>query len=163
MFRLFVILEVDKILGGSTLLFYYGMLAIGVVFFILGAFLLVMALQERVDSYFEFLKPIGMIVLGGLLLYFTLPSLIQMVTKDFKVVADECTVEFIDNGGRSGTSYSIDFKDGRYFSFEDGPYLDSYGEKVTYYCEVTQTKNEKFQIDYKVYDKQGGKVLAPIY
>lgn len=150
-------------LGGSILLFYYGMLAIGILFFIIGVFLLVMALQERVDSYFEFLKPIGMIVIGGLLLYITLPSLKQIVTKDFKVVADECTVGFIDNGGRSGTSYTIDFKDGRYFDFEDGPYLDSYGENFTYYCEVKQTKNEKFEVSYKVYDKQGGKLLAPEY
>lgn len=151
------------VLGGSILLFYYAMLAIGVVLFILGAFLLVMALQERVDSYFEFLKPIGMIVLGGLLLYITLPSLKQIVTKDFKVVADECTVDFFEGGARGGNSYTINFKDGRYFDFQDGPYLDSYGENFTYFCEVKQTKNEKFEVSYKVYDKQGGKLLAPEY
>lgn len=139
------------------------MLAIGVVLFILGAFLLVTSLLYRVDSYVEFLLPIGMLLIGSLFLYFTLPSLKQIVTKDFKVVADECTVDFFEGGARGGSTYTINFKDGRYFDFEDGPYLDSYGEKFTYYCEVKQTKNEKFEVSYKVYDKQGGKLLAPEY
>lgn len=146
------------------MLFFYGMLALGLVLFLLGVGLTILALIGKVDSYFELAMPIGMVIVGVFLLQFTMPSLKQMITKDFKVSADECTVfESTESGKRNNASYRIDYKDGQQFHFEDGPYLDSYGEKFTYYCEVKQTKDEMFEIDYKVYDEKGGKLLAPIY
>lgn len=140
---------------------YYVILGIGSISFILGIVLLVLNIADEDANWFNYVKVFGAFVIGIFLLYFTLPSLKQIITKDFVKTAGICTVDYA-NAGRNMTYY-LDFENGESFNFDDGPYIDAYGEKYKYYCEVRQTKDEKFSIDYKVYDKKGGKLIAPEY
>lgn len=140
---------------------FYVILGIGTVGFILSVVLLILSLLDGVTHWFSYVKIFGVFLVSILLLYVTLPSLKQVLTKDFVTTSGICTVDYADSG--RNMSYYLDFENGQSFNFEDGPYIDAYGEKYKYYCEVRQTRNEKVDIDYKVYEKKDGKLIAPEY
>lgn len=141
---------------------YYFLLAIGFIFVIGSVLYVYFSLREGLDSYFQLVKGVFAFLLGIFLLNMTLPSVKDMIFQDFTTTTGACTVDYAI-ASRSGVSYTIDFKNGEQYYFDDGPYLESYGKKHVYYCEVQHTKNEMFEVDYKIYTKKDGKLLAPEY
>lgn len=141
---------------------FYVVLGIGTIMFIFSVVAFILSLLDGEAGLFSYIKIFGAFLLSILLLSLTLPSLKQVVTKDYVMTSGICTVDYAISS-RNNMTYYLDFENGESFNFENGPYIDAYGEKYKYYCEVHQTRNKKVDIDYKVYEKKGGKLIAPEY
>ncbi|MFB7640420.1 hypothetical protein [Peribacillus butanolivorans] len=130
---------------------YYGLLIIGVVLFFFSIFVFISMYIEKEFTFFDTFKALSALILGGLLLVITLPSLKYMLFKEYDVVKGSCIIEISSSGRSSEASFEMPVTDEQFY-FEDIPDLDAYGRAVPYYCEVTVTKNHEFEVSYKIYD-----------
>lgn len=130
---------------------YYGLLIIGVVLFFINIFMLIFMCIEKELTFFDTLKALSGLILGGFLLVFTLPSLKYMVFKEYDVVKGSCIIDISSTGRSNEATFEMPVTDEQFY-FEDIPDLDAYGRAVPYYCEVTVTKDHKFEVSYKIYD-----------
>ncbi|WP_141546876.1 hypothetical protein [Bacillus sp. AFS053548] len=113
---------------------------------------------DRVYSLVKISKSIGCLLLGVLLLAFTLPSLKYVVFKQYDVVSGRCVIE-IDSSSRTSEA-DFDMQDtNEIFTFRDIPNLDAYGRLVPYYCKVTVTKDHNFEVSYKIYNSKTRKLI----
>ncbi|MEH7455183.1 hypothetical protein [Gottfriedia acidiceleris] len=137
---------------------YYSMLIVGL-FMVLGAVFIFMPMFiDRVYSLVNISKSIGCLLLGVLLLVFTLPSLKYVVFKQYDVVSGRCVIE-IDSSSRTSEA-DFDMQDtDEIFTFRDIPKLDAYGRSIPYYCKVTVTKDHSFEVSYKIYDSKTRKLI----
>ncbi|PFH81719.1 hypothetical protein COI44_22490 [Bacillus sp. AFS088145] len=140
------------------MLTYFSMLIAGL-FLIVGAVFIFMPMFiDRVYSLVNISKSIGCLLLGVLLLAFTLPSLKYVVFKQYDVVSGRCVIE-IDSSSRTSEA-DFDMQDtDEIFTFRDFPKLDAYGRSVPYYCKVTVTKDHNFEVSYKIYDSKTRKLI----
>lgn len=130
---------------------YYVLLTLGVVLFLFGMIRFIYMWISKRLSFSDKFKALGGVLLGGLLLWFTLPSLKYMIFKEYDVVKGSCTIE-IDSSGRSSEAIFRMPETEEVFSFSDIPKLDAYGKAIPYYCEVTVSKDHRFEVDYMIYD-----------
>ncbi|WP_449621203.1 hypothetical protein [Robertmurraya sp. Marseille-Q9965] len=138
---------------------YYGLLTLGVVFFLCGIIGSIYMWTVKGFTTFNKLKALGGVLLGGLLLWITIPSLKYMILKEYDVVKGSCTIE-IDSSGRSSEAIFRMPNTDEIFSFSDIPELDAYGKAIPYYCEVTVSKDHMFEVNYKIYDAQSRELIA---
>ena len=134
------------------LILYYGMLILGIITLFGGIFFTIDTWKDSTETFKDKLQFIFITLLGFGLLYWTVPSLSQIVFKDYAVIKGDCYVE--ENSGKT-RSMSIIFdstEDYEDFTFQDYPELGAYGEDVPYFCRVISTKNHRFPISYKIYD-----------
>ncbi|MCA1057669.1 hypothetical protein LCL96_01900 [Rossellomorea aquimaris] len=137
---------------------YYGLLAIGGLLFCISVFWLFFMFKEKEFTFLNIGKAFLSLLLSGLLLVVTLPSLKYMINKEYDVVKGSCTIE-IDSSGRSSEAvFNMQHSSDVYY-FVDIPDLDSYGRAVPYYCELTVTKDHAFEIGYKIYDSQSRELI----
>lgn len=85
------------------------------------------------------------------MLSMTVPSLKDVIMKDFDVVLGQCTIEIATSRRSSDAIFQMLHTDEQ-FNFHDIPELDAYGKTIPYYCEVTVTKDRVWMTDYKIYD-----------
>lgn len=137
---------------------YYALLIIGAVVFFIGIFWFVLMYIEKKFTFRNTCKAFLGLIMGGLLLFITLPSLKYMIFKEYDIVKGSCIIE-IDSAGRSNeASFKLPDTDDVFY-FTDIPDLDSYGRAVPYYCEVTVTKDHEFEVGYKIYDAKSGELI----
>ncbi|MBQ0140935.1 MAG: hypothetical protein KBT36_16795 [Kurthia sp.] len=141
---------------------FYTVFVFGVLMFFLSIVYLVLGFIERFDSYFQLICGIFVFAVGVCLLCITVPNLKEFILRDFQKTVGSCVVDYAI-GGREKLSYDITFENGEVYFFDDVPYLESYGKKHVYYCEVQHTKNKRFEIDYKIFNQKGGRLIAPEY
>ena len=140
------------------MLFFYVMLVAGVLFVII-ALLLIIAMYFGKDySILGVGKTFGALLIGGLFLLVTLPSLKYMVLKEYDIVSGKCVIEIVSSGRHSEADFNMLDTDETY-SFVDVPLLDAYGKSIPYYCEVTVTKDHMFEISYKIFDIKTRKLI----
>ncbi|MGE7768877.1 hypothetical protein [Peribacillus sp. NPDC096540] len=96
--------------------------------------------------------------MGLLLLWITIPSLKEVITKDFDVVNGKCTIEISSSGRSSDSTFNIIDTNDQYI-FDEVPELDAYGKSIPYYCEITVTKDHMWEMDYKIYDLKTRKLI----
>ncbi|MGG0848362.1 hypothetical protein [Peribacillus simplex] len=130
---------------------YYGLLIMGVVLFFVSIYVFISMYIEREFTFFDTFKALSALILGGLLLVITLPSLKYMLFKEYDVVKGSCIIDISSSGRSSEASFEMPVTDEQFY-FEDIPDLDAYGRAVPYYCEVTVTKDHEFEVSYKIYD-----------
>ena len=73
---------------------YYMLLSIAILFIITALGSLVMMIVKRKILFKPFLVMVGGFVMGGIILWITIPSFMYIVKKDFEVVKGQCTIEF---------------------------------------------------------------------
>ncbi|MDM5221072.1 hypothetical protein QUF86_10125 [Peribacillus sp. NJ11] len=130
---------------------YYGLLIMGVVLFFVSIYVFISMYIEREFTFFDTFKALSALILGGLLLVITLPSLKYMLFKEYDVVKGSCIIDISSSGRSSEATFEMPVTDEQFY-FEDIPDLDAYGRAVPYYCEVTVTKDHEFEVSYKIYD-----------
>ena len=137
---------------------YYALLIIGVVLLFGGVFWFIFMWREKEFTISNTLKVLFSLIVSGILLVITLPSLKYMLLKEYDVVKGNCNIE-IDSSGRSSSAVirMIDTDD--IFEFTSIPDLDSYGRAVPYYCEVTVTRDHEFGIGYKIFDPKSRELI----
>lgn len=141
----------------SEIITYFFIFLLGVSFFLPACYLLVLHFDNKQHSFFKKLKWTGILLLGLLCLWVTVPSFTEMVFRDYRVMEGSC---FLEPSESKGTSVEITLTEtNNTFSFRDVPDLDAYGKKIPYYCQVTTTRNGDFEIDYRVYDQDTKKLL----
>jgi hypothetical protein len=113
---------------------------------------------EKEFTFYNTFKAFLSLILGGLLLVITLPSLKYMIFKEYDVVKGSCTIE-IDSTRRSSEALFKMSDTDDIFYFRNIPDLDSYGRVVPYYCEVTVTKDHEFEVGYKIYDAKSRELI----
>lgn len=139
---------------------YYGMLILGIITLFGGVIFSISTWKDSTESFKTKLQFILITLFGVGLLYWTVPSLTQIVFKNHAVIKGDCYVE--ENSGKTH-SISIIFdstEDYEDFTFLENPELGAYGEDVPYYCRVISTKNHQFPISYKIYDSKTHKQLS---
>ena len=77
---------------------YYAMLILGLVLLFIGVFWFIFMCKEKEFTIYNIFKSLLSIILGGLLLVITLPSLKYMIFKEYDVVKGSCTIEKIHLG-----------------------------------------------------------------
>lgn len=138
---------------------YYVLLTLGVVFFVFGMIGFIYMWISKRFSFFDKFKALGVVLLGGLLLWITLPSLKYMIIKEYDIVRGSCTIE-IDSSGRSSEALFNMLDTDEIFSFSDIPKLDAYGKAIPYYCEVTVSKDHMFEVNYQIYDAKSRELIS---
>lgn len=149
--------EITYIMG-MRMQMYYAMLILGLVLLFIGVFRFIYMCKKKEFTIFNTFKALLTLILGGLLLVITLPSLQYMIFKEYDVVKGSCTIE-IDSSGRSSEAAFKILDTNDVFYFRDIPDLDSYGRAVPYYCEVTVTKDHEFEVGYKIYDAKSRELI----
>jgi len=129
-----------------------GLLVIGTVI------IFILMYIEREIEFWPTIKMLGGFLIGLLLLWMTIPSLKSVITKDFDVVDGKCTIEISSSGRSSDSTFNMLNTDEQ-FSFNEIPELDAYGKSIPYYCEITVTKDHMWEMDYKIYDLNTGKLM----
>jgi hypothetical protein len=140
------------------MLSYYAILTVGVLLVIMAVFTFIAMYSDKDYTILNIGKSFGILLMGVLFLVVTLPSLKNVVLKEYDVVSGKCVIE-IDSSGRSSEA---DFKmldTDEIFSFRDIPALDAYGKSIPYFCDVTVTKDHMFEIGYKIYDAKSRKLI----
>ncbi len=141
----------------AEIITYFFIFLLGVSFFLPACYLLVLHFDNKQHSFFKKLKWTGILLIGLLCLWMTMPSFTEMVFRDYRVLEGSCILEPSES---KGTSIDITLTETNdTFSFRDAPDLEAYGKKVPYYCRVTTTRNQAFEIDYRIYDKNTKKLL----
>lgn len=140
------------------MLFYYVMLVAGVLFVIIAVLLIIAMYFGKDYSILGVGKTFGALLIGGLFLWVTLPSLKYMVLKEYDIVSGKCVIEIVSSGRHSEADFNMLDTDETY-SFADIPALDAYGKSIPYYCEVTVTKDHMFEISYKIFDIKTRKLI----
>ncbi|WP_301723737.1 hypothetical protein [Planococcus shixiaomingii] len=116
-----------------------------------------MYLEKEVTLKNIAITVIGLLI-GGLLLMMTLPSLKHMLLKEYDVVKGNCVIDVSSEGRTADATFRMPDTDD-VFSFNDIPELDAYGKAIPYYCEVTVSKDHMFEIDYKIFDVETRELL----
>lgn len=136
-----------------------------IMFLMIGVLLLICAIYYFVTMYhmkdFSFKKVSKMLMallLGSLLLFFTIPSLKYIVFKEYDVVNGKCYME-IDSSGRSAEADFYIQDTDEIYSFDDILELDAYGKDAPYYCSITVTKDHQWEIGYKIYEEKTKAIL----
>ncbi|WP_301856271.1 hypothetical protein [Planococcus shenhongbingii] len=137
---------------------YYFILVLGIFFVTGGAGYFVHKFINRSLGFLVVGKAVGVLLLGGLCLLVTLPSLKYMLLKEYDVVEGECRIEISAEGRYADATFDMLDK-GERFSFTDLPELDAYGKSVPYYCEVTVSKDHLVEIGYKIFDANSRELL----
>lgn len=137
---------------------YFIMLLLGALFVFWSLYYIVAMYFDKEFPLMKAAKTIGVLLLGILLLTFTLPSLKYMLFKEYDVVKGECVID-IDSSGRSAEAIFKMLDTDEIFTFADIPKLDAYGKKVPYSCTMTVTKDHKWEIGYKIYDIDTKKLI----
>lgn len=137
---------------------YFIMLLLGALFVFWSLYYIVAMYFDKEFPLMKAAKTIGVLLLGILLLTFTLPSLKYMLFKEYDVVKGECVID-IDSSGRSAEAIFKMLDTDEIFTFADIPELDAYGKKVPYSCTMTVTKDHKWEIGYKIYDIDTKKLI----
>lgn len=141
----------------AEIITYFFIFLLGIAFVLPACYILVLRFGNRQYAFLKKLKWTGVLFLGLLCLWMTMSSFTEMVFRDYRVLESACVLEPSES---KGTSIDITLTETNdTFSFRDGPYLEAYGKKVPYYCQVTTTRNQEFAIDYRVYDKNTKKLL----
>lgn len=130
---------------------FYIMLIIGVLSVLMAVFIFGFMYVEKEFTLLNVVKTIGALLFGVFLLVITLPSLKYILLKEYDVVSGNCTIEILSSGRSTESNFEM-LDTGDIFTFNYIPALDAYGESIPYYCEVTVTKDHKFEISYKIYD-----------
>lgn len=137
---------------------YFIMLLLGALFVFWSLYYIVAMYFDKEFPLMKIAKIIGVLLLGILLLTFTLPSLKYMLYKEYDVVKGECVID-IDTSGRTAEAIFKMLDTDEIFTFDDIPKLDAYGKKVPYSCTMTVTKDHKWEIGYKIYDIDTKKLI----
>lgn len=137
---------------------FYGLLIMGVVLLVISVFGFISLYVNKEVSVVKLLKHITTLLLAGLLLVMTLPSLRYMVEKEYDVVKGSCVIE-IDSSGRSNEAAFRMLDTDEVFYFRSIPDLDAYGRAVPYYCDVTVSKDHQFEVEYKIYDSKSKELI----
>lgn len=87
---------------------YYAMLLIGVVLLFIGFFWFIYMFKEKEFTISNTFKALISLILSGLLLVITLPSLKFMLFKEYDVVKGNCTIEIDSSGRTSEASFKMD-------------------------------------------------------
>ncbi|QNR21066.1 hypothetical protein HNY42_09005 [Exiguobacterium sp. Helios] len=141
----------------SEIITYFFIFLLGVSFFLPACYLLVLHFDNKQHSFFKKLKWTGILLIGLLCLWMTMPSFTEMVFRDYRVLEGACVLEPSES---KRTSIDITLTETNdTFSFRDAPDLEAYGKKVPYYCRMTTTRNQAFEINYRVYEKDTKKLL----
>lgn len=140
------------------MLTYYGMLIVGALFVLFSLVFFIYMCVKRVFISKKIGKTILAFLIGVLLLSFTLPSLKNVILKEYDVVSGKCVIE-IDSSGRSSLADFTMLDTNDMFTFIDIPDLDAYGKSIPYFCKVKVTKDHKFEIGYKIYDAKTRKLI----
>ncbi|QKE72023.1 hypothetical protein HPK19_04050 [Arthrobacter citreus] len=144
--------------GSEKMFFYYSMLILGALFVIATVIAFIGMYRDKSYPFLRVGKSLGILSFGVLLLAFALPSLKNIVLKEYVVVSGKCVIE-IDSAGRSKL-VDIEMLDiDEIFTFNKIPTLDAYGKSTPYYCNVTVTKDHLFEINYKIYDDKTRKLI----
>lgn len=138
-------------LGSEKLTLYYITLTFGTLLVLFSIIYFIIFYSYKELTFFKIVKIILAFLFGILILTTTLPSLKDILLKDFDVVSGECIIE-IDTSNRSATAEFIMLDTDDKFMFDDVPDLDAYGKAIPYYCELTLTKDHMWEICYKIYD-----------
>ena len=94
---------------------YYAMLILGLVLLFIGVFWFIYMYKEKEFTIFNTLKAFLSLILGGLLLVITLPSLKYMIFKEYDVVKGSCTIEIDSSGRASEASFKMPDTDDVFF------------------------------------------------
>ncbi|OIN66086.1 hypothetical protein BLD48_12560 [Exiguobacterium sp. KRL4] len=141
----------------TEIITYFLILLLGVSFVLPACYFLVLHFDNQQYAFLKKLKWTGVLLLGLLCLWITVPNFTEMLSRDYRILEGSCILEPSES---KRTSIDITLTETNdMFSFRDGPDLDAYGKKVPYYCRVTTTRNQAFEIDYRVYDKDTKKLL----
>ncbi|MCZ2259419.1 hypothetical protein [Sporosarcina sp. G11-34] len=130
---------------------FYIMLIVGALSVLMAALIFGFMYVEKDFTLLNVVKTIGALLFGVFLLVITLPSLKYILLKEYDVVSGDCTIEIISSGRSTESTFEM-LDTGDWFTFNHIPALDAYGESIPYHCEVTVTKDHKFEISYKIYD-----------
>ncbi|ODG90987.1 MULTISPECIES: hypothetical protein [Bacillaceae] len=140
------------------MLTYYSMLIAGLILILSAGFIFMPMFIDRVYSLVNISKSIGCLLLGVLLLTFTLPSLKNVLFKQYDVVSGRCVIEIDSSSRTSEADFYMQDTD-EIFTYRDIPKLDAYGKSVPYYCKVTVTKDHNFEVSYKIYNSKTRKLI----
>ncbi len=137
---------------------YFGLLGIGVLLFFISTFLFISMYLEKEFTFSDTFKALSALVIGGVLLVITLPSLKYILFKEYDVVKGNCVIDISSSGRSSEASFEMKDSD-EVFYFKNIPDLAAYGRAVPYYCAVTVTKDHEFEIGYKIYNAKSRKLI----
>lgn len=130
---------------------YYLMLTVGILLTLLAAFYAFQMVNHKTYDLLTILRAGIALVFGVFLLAITIPSLKHMLLKEYDLVKGKCTIEITSSRRHAESTFEM-LETGNRYSFNSIPSLDAYGKKIPYYCELTVTKDHKFEVGYKVYD-----------
>ena len=142
----------------EEILFYYALFAGGILCIILSILLYFWLREDTGIEFSTFGRLVLMCLLGVGLIWYTVPSLKYVVNHDYVTTKGTCTVEYDDQSSPRTIDLYYD-KTGDYFSFFDRAELGAYGPDVPYTCHVTTTKNQAFEISYRIYSFKTNKLL----
>jgi len=137
---------------------YYLALSIGLILALSqGILLIFMYLDKELLSFDGFKSLLGFLV-GVALLAITLPSLKSVIQKDYDVISGDCTIEVGSFGHRTSATFEMIETGEQYTSF-DIPEMNAYGKSIPYYCRLTVTKDNMFNMGYEIYDVKSRKLI----
>lgn len=143
----------------AEIISYFFIFLLGIAFVLPACYFLVLHFDNKQYAFLKKLKWTGVLLLGLLCLSIMGPSFTEMVFRDFRVLEGACVLEPSESKGKSIDITLTETNDT--FSFRDAPDLNAYGKKVPYYCRVTTTQNQAFEINYRVFDKDTKTLLYP--
>lgn len=142
----------------EEVLFYYAILAGGVVCMVLSVLLYFWLREDNGIEFSLFFRLVLLCLFGVGLVWYSAPSLKYVVYHDYATTKGVCTVEYNDESKPRTIDLYYD-ETGDYFSFLDRADLGAYGPDVPYTCHVTTTKDHEFEISYRIYDFKTDKLL----
>ncbi|MFJ6209968.1 hypothetical protein [Lysinibacillus sp. NPDC092081] len=137
---------------------YYIVLSIGLILALSQGILLIFMYQDKELLSFDGCKSLLVFLVGVALLAITLPSLKSVIQKDYDVISGDCTIEVGSFGRRTSATFEMIETGEEYTSF-DTPEMDAYGKSIPYYCRLTVTKDNMFNMDYEIYDVKSRKLI----
>lgn len=135
---------------------FYILLIVGVLLVLIAVLWFIYMYYEKEFTFLNVVKTVGAFLIGVLFLAVTLPSLKYMLLKEYDVVSGECTIGIISSGRSTESTFEI-LDTGDMFYFRP---LDAYGQSIPYYCELTVTKDHKFEVGYKIYDVNSRELIV---
>ncbi|ACB60908.1 hypothetical protein Exig_1447 [Exiguobacterium sibiricum 255-15] len=142
----------------EEILFFYALFAGGIVCIILSILLYFWLREDTGIEFSTFGRLVFMCLLGVGLIWYTAPSLKYVFYHDYATIKGTCTVEYDDQSSPRTMDLYYDKTDD-YFSFFDRADLGAYGPDVPYTCHVTTTKDQEFEISYRLYDVKTNRLL----
>lgn len=137
---------------------YFLMLSLGIIFLLISVIYIVQMYKDRNYSLIKIGKTLVGLSIGIFLLLITFPSLKYIMLKEYVEVSGECIIEIDDSARYADARFEM-LDTGEVYSFDNIPELDAYGKKVPYYCTLTVTKDNKWEIGYKIYNVNTKKLI----